>query len=399
MQRRELLKGLALTGAGGMALGTLQAAIASNASAGGIETEAAMSELLALIKTKDQDFQNPAWHLYTPDQLAEARVMLLASVDHALDVWRTNDPARPWFMRFNLPGKKLLGDNPDAIYYETMISADNSYRIKGNTAGATYVSFTVELERNKDTLGKLGATINDSEFDIDENGNYEIIVSAKKQPGNWLRLDKGAKSIAVRNYFELVDPVCNDQLKHVPISIEPIVNPGPAAAPNDKDIAKGIRRATDWIDKNVQPPNPEKSPHWVSKQPNQFTDPKIDDSNQNVAYAAKDNTYLMAPWLLKPDEALIITGRFPKSRFSSVVLWNQFMQTLDYRYRSVSLNRKQAVLESDGSFRMILAHKNPGKPNWLDTEGRMTGVMFWRFLLAEEDILPLTTQLVKFSAV
>ena len=32
---------------------------------------------------------------------------------------------------------------------------------------------------------------------------------------------------------------------------------------------------------------------------------------------------------------------------------------------------------------MILAHKDPGLPNWLDTEGRSFGMVYWRFLLPE----------------
>ena len=116
-----------------------------------------------------------------------------------------------------------------------------------------------------------------------------------------------------------------------------------------------------------------------------------------MSYAAKDNTYAMAPWVLKPDEALIIKGRFPACRFASVVLWNMFMQTLDYRYRQTSLNRKQTTLEKDGSFTMVVAHQDPSHVNWLDTEGRFMGVMFWRFQMAEEAIEPLQTEVVKFA--
>ena len=43
---------------------------------------------------------------------------------------------------------------------------------------------------------------------------------------------------------------------------------------------------------------------------------------------------------------------------------------------------------------MIVAHKDPGRPNWLDTEGRPYGVMFWRFQLAEEAIAPLETEVI-----
>lgn len=60
--------------------------------------------------------------------------------------------------------------------------------------------------------------------------------------------------------------------------------------------------------------------------------------------------------------------------------------TYDYVNRQVGLNRKQTKLESDGSFRMVIAHSDPGVPNWLDSEGRLFGIVFWRFFLPEGDI-------------
>jgi len=62
------------------------------------------------------------------------------------------------------------------------------------------------------------------------------------------------------------------------------------------------------------------------------------------------------------------------------------MQTYDYLNRQVSLNRRQTRLEPDGSFRMVVAHEDPGIPNWLDTEGRPLGLVFWRFMLPEGEI-------------
>jgi hypothetical protein len=34
----------------------------------------------------------------------------------------------------------------------------------------------------------------------------------------------------------------------------------------------------------------------------------------------------------------------------------------------------------------VIAHRDPGVPNWLDTEGRPFGMVFWRFFLAEGEI-------------
>ncbi len=33
----------------------------------------------------------------------------------------------------------------------------------------------------------------------------------------------------------------------------------------------------------------------------------------------------------------------------------------------------------------VIAHTNPGVGNWLDTEGRPFGIVYWRFMLPEGD--------------
>jgi hypothetical protein len=62
------------------------------------------------------------------------------------------------------------------------------------------------------------------------------------------------------------------------------------------------------------------------------------------------------------------------------------MQTFDYLNRQVTLNRRQTKLEPDGSFRIAIAHEDPGVPNWLDTEGRAFGLVFFRYMLPESEI-------------
>jgi hypothetical protein len=143
------------------------------------------------------------------------------------------------------------------------------------------------------------------------------------------------------------------------------------------------------------------TPGWVSTVPNQLPAPKRDKSNEEIGFAAVDNVYSMAPFVVKPGEALVMRGRYPKCRFANVVLWNRFLQTFDYMNpeRRVAINRAQTRLEEDGSFKIVIAHDDPGVPNWIWTEGRPFGQIFWRFLLPEEDIEPITTKTVPLAEV
>jgi hypothetical protein len=61
------------------------------------------------------------------------------------------------------------------------------------------------------------------------------------------------------------------------------------------------------------------------------------------------------------------------------------MQTLDYCTRKSSVNGAQLVLRDDGTYRIVVAARDPGVPNWLDTGGHRRGTIFWCFLLPTED--------------
>jgi hypothetical protein len=83
---------------------------------------------------------------------------------------------------------------------------------------------------------------------------------------------------------------------------------------------------------------------------------------------------------------------------ANVAIWNHQMQTPPYLGRRVSLNRRQVTCEKDGSFVIVLAHKDPGMPNWIDTAGLATGMIFWRFLLPEEEVPYIATEVVNVDS-
>jgi hypothetical protein len=82
-----------------------------------------------------------------------------------------------------------------------------------------------------------------------------------------------------------------------------------------------------------------------------------------------------------------------------VSLWNRQLQTFDYLRHRVSLNRAQAVADPDGAVSMVIAHRDPGVPNWLSTEGRPFGLVFWRFMLPESPIVTPAAEVVSVDAV
>jgi hypothetical protein len=164
-------------------------------------------------------------------------------------------------------------------------------------------------------------------------------------------------------------------------------------------VSAGIRRVCNMVrSRTLDMPLMAKveQPPFVSIVPNGF--PKPVPPGQ-YGLAAFDAHYSMAPYLLGPDEALVIKGRWPTCRFGNVCLWNRFQQTYDYANRTVSLNRTQAEADEEGRFTMIIAHEDPGLPNWLDSEGKPFGMVFWRFFLVEGEVETPTAEVVKLAEI
>ena len=202
--------------------------------------------------------------------------------------------------------------------------------------------------------------------------------------------------ISTRHYFENVRSAATDPLLHVPMEIECLDSQPPPSPPDDAGIAAAIRRIENYVRlRTLDAPKPDPMPAWVSTTPNVFNPPL---KPGKLAYAAADAAYTMAPYAIAPDEALVMRGRLPACRFANVMLWNRYLQSYDYMNRRISLNRRQMHFEPDGSYRIVIAHRDPGVRDWLDCEGRTTGQVYWRIMLPEASVETPQAEVVKLAS-
>jgi hypothetical protein len=302
------------------------------------------------------------------------------------------DPDHPRMASIVNPARKMQGDNPDAIYHFAQIRGDRSYRVFGVRGEESYISFTVHSEAADGGFnGRVLADINDSQFTFAADGSYEVVFSAEKPAdasANWVQLDPDARMLIVRSYFLREQSAQNDPLVQVRIGIETLDDVPPPPPLDDETLAGRLRAGVAFLRQTTLgqplPSEPSIAP-FMGKEPNTVGEPWSFRNAGVDAAGAVDIFYSMGKWDLGPDDALVMRGTIPPSRFTNVMLWNRHMQTLEYAHRRSSLNSAQMVYEPDGSYTIVVSHRDPGVANWLDTGGHRVGTIFWRHLLPETD--------------
>ena len=362
------------------------------------KSRTALGELIALLQEVDERWSGPEWNLHSEEDIVGSHRALMHILEASLVGFFEQDASQPDFRRITTRSRKLTGDNGDAIYFDAPVSAEHAYVIHGNMQGAAYFSLTLEEGTADGHMAtSTGGVLNDDDMDIDSNGNFTLYLGGEPRDRGWLPLTKEASRLTTRHYFEQATPAALNPELEPRMRIECLTANTVPAPPDDNSVASGIRRVCNVIRSrtlDMPPLANSEPPAFLSLTPNEFPPPQPPGK---FGFAAFDAHYSMAPFFINQDEALVITGRWPDCRFGNVCLWNRFQQTLDYRSRSVSLNRAQTQVKEDGSFTMILAHEDPGLPNWLDTEGKLFGLVFWRYFLVTGTVETPVATVVKFS--
>ncbi|MCY4421689.1 MAG: hypothetical protein OXC06_01320, partial [Acidimicrobiaceae bacterium] len=311
------------------------------------ESRRALHELIELLGEVDERWVSPEWNLHSDEDVFGAHRAVMHMLQWGLVGLFERDPAAPRFHRIVDPDRKVLGDNPDAVYFDAPVSADHAYRVTGEIKGAAYVSVTVESGEAWGSMdNRTVGVLNDESFDVDADGRFEILLGGEPRPRNWLGLPERSGSISTRHYFEDPTHAAADPARVPEMRIEVIDDDGdpvtaPPPRPSDASVAAGIRRVAGLVRELTvdRPPQSGAQPRtWISREPNVFPPP---GKPGDLGLAAFDAAYAMAPFLIGPDEALVIRARWPECRYGNVCLWNRHLQTFDYANRSISLNRAQ----------------------------------------------------------
>ncbi len=286
----------------------------------------------------------------------------------------------PFFYQLSHTTGKIGADNPDNQYLNASIRGDCEYRITGTRGSMFYFSIVANAMRYHidGSAHATGSLMND-DIVWGPNGEVEIIASATPQPGNWLRLEADTSVIIIRQS-------ALDRLNEKPGSfkIERIGGPAVPAPLSGETISKGLATAAQFVNGIATT-----FADWTrlfAQHPNAF--PAIDQSMFQKGGGAKDIYYAHAYWKIAADEAWVIEVTPPECYYWNFQLDNWWMESLDYRFRQITVNKHSARYEADGSIRIICAASDPGTGNWIDTSGHTEGTALLRWAGATEHPLP-----------
>jgi hypothetical protein len=299
---------------------------------------------------------------------------LLAMVAYSIDAAVLGDePLQPMFSApYQIHRFDWGAASPDAVYRRAWISEDLPYRLHGQLGNADCL--LVEFRRSKPSV-----LLNREDLAPAPDGTFDLLLGGPEQPAGWMAVPPGSVGLSVREFFGDWSTARRSRLRID--CLDGRLAPRPDG--NAARIQAAFDRSADWILGGAIEFWVEQSRKVAAAHPNAF-----------VPALARAETKLPVVthgwWDLDDDEALVIELDDPQAQFWAVQLSTPLWSTLEYANRQTSLNQTQALPDDDGTYRLVLSHRDPGVHNWLDTTGLHCGVPILRQYRAQAPQIPAT---------
>jgi hypothetical protein len=300
------------------------------------------------------------------------------------------DTDSPFFYRSCDEISKWGADNPDNIYWNARVRGDRDYRITGTRGSVHYLGLMALQQGAGGGTSPFSGALQGSDMAIGPDGKFEIIVSAKEHSGNWLRTTAATNTIIVRQTFldrrtEIPGTFHIEQVggTRTPAPLDPIFLD--TAFRNTADFVHGtaVRFTKDWNGPYMEKPNQ----IWIR-----------DQSYFKAMGGDPTLHYMIAYFDLQPDEAWVIDVTPPDCPMWNFTAYNWWNESLDYVHRPVTVNKHTAKYNPDNSVTIVVAGRDAGLGNWIDTAGHKEGPVMFRWFSAKTIPLP-KTRVVKLAEI
>jgi hypothetical protein len=391
------------------------------------ELRAAFDEMMAALARARDGIDDPALHgpPASARNLAEGYRYLMSQVYNAIERGFFEDPRFPYVRRAVQVIAKSTIDNADAIYFSMPIDGNQRYWIRGLAADSRhwrgeeraatgrlapqYLIFECASGFTGDSgsLRELApgtkamtGLLDVSKLAVAPDGRFEILCAPEKPAGfegNFLRTRTERQGrpyvgayISGRQLFydwEREDPVefwitREGAEQEAPPAYDPAT--AAAALRRTGELARAqVHFWNEFYDVLLETYGDRNGDGQRFMPRNAFNAPNA--ASGATGGGMSTNLYAGGVYELLPDEALVIETRMPAPpMYIGMHLSNFWGESFDYANRITSLNGFQAERDPDGAIRFVIAHRDPGVPNWLDTTGHPEGFMAPRWAYFEK---------------
>jgi hypothetical protein len=315
-------------------------------------------------------------------QRVDAFRFLTQNLSQAFDLaLETRDTSYPALHAFCGPTRKLGGDCADFTYQQAWIDGQSTYRLTGTRGTSRFFNVTVQGPRTAgpgvlhEPFGDTPeANIFGQQLTITGEGEFELYIGGPERGPNWLPTTPGSRKLFVRQGFDRWDEL------PAQLRIERIDMVSPKPLPTPAVMVEAMDWAGDFVTDLMSdwPEFPFTHGGVDADRPNTF--PRVAATGaDNKRGRAATNMY----WELASDEALIIEFDAHDGLWMFTNM-GVFFNSMDYLYRPVSFTPSRTKADGDGRIRLVIAHRDPGVHNWLDTQGFERGNVTYRHMLEGE---------------
>jgi len=296
------------------------------------------------------------------------------------------DPDFPSFFAPSHETAKIGGDNPDNLYLMARLSGRHEYVVRGERGTVSYLSFGTQ-KGGYESNGRMEQTgfLDGKALQVGPDGRFEVVLSQAQRPGNWVRLEPDSNALIVRQTF--LDRRTEQPARLTISRLNAEARPAPLTP---ERLQQGLRNATNFVEGTAR-----LFANWT--QGCQARANELPPADQALCQSVGGDPnifYYHSFWKLASDEALLVrVPRIPDCRFWNLQVSNYWMESLDYRHHRISVNKHSARLDADGGVTIVIAHRDPKRPqwpNWLETAGHSCGTLCLRWVGAAQPVHPIT---------
>ena len=297
-------------------------------------------------------------HIETEADLLEGLQYLAGGIAACTHLAFDYDRDHPFLQSGTGPFTKMGLDNPDTLYFGTRVQAGREYLVTGTRGTTTDLSFQLlGGEYTDDNVPDSETAFDDRQLDIGANGDYE-----------WRFTPAANAQLVIREVY-------NDwSAQRGKVAIARADTAGTAPPPLTNDLIEKrfavagkqlVQRIKTWL----------QFPQWfyMNIPVNTMVAPRLTPGGLATQYSSAGH------FELTPDQALVITLPATDAPYLGFQLGSLWYVSLDYINHQTSLNGTQAQADPDGKIRIVVADRDPGVTNWVETLGHRKGFLQFRW--------------------